>query len=251
MSNIINFANRQLCEYAHIFPNVVALLDHLLFTIGNGYSFNEATGMIVGRGGKRIDEYPALTPEDWESLIRACHKYEDDSELRVRLDLPQEYIDGRKSVYKVQNVQESDFSEEALYQNIKAMAAERKSDEFDMDDGFVRPYPLSEDFSDIYSINKNTPKWFLQIALNLCNAWVRFLNEELESGHVWTPPKPKNFKPERAAFLSNALGELIASLDEGNIEPKTTDYSDATWTAKHRDMLSERAAVIEVLLGSK
>lgn len=206
MSNIFNFANRQMCEYASIFPTTVALLDHLLFTIGNGYGVDYDSGMIVDGNNQRIDTYPALTAEQWVELIEACRQkevnFEKEFSGRFR-DFSMERVDEKCKIYKVQNVTEECFEEENLLSEIKSTDLQYKSKKWG--ERHYRPYPLSEKHSDIYRLNKNTPAWFLQIAINLCNAWIKFLNTAIETDDVC-----KN---------------------------KEHDYADMTYTIKHRDML--------------
>ena len=77
-------------------------------------------------------------------------------------------------------------------------------------DIFIRPYPLSKNYSRICQLSENTPKWFLQIALNFSNAWVRFLSEALENNDVWIHDR---------------------------INLRTTNDADADNTKKQRNML--------------
>ena len=228
MSNIYNFANRNLCEYASIFPTVVALLDHLLFTIGNGYDFDKDSGMIFN-DDVRIDEYPEMTDAEWKELIEACHA----KELRWANDYvrynPDGLINKEKlaedcAKYKIFTVDDSMFTEESLY----AELIETKRLRIGGMDDLLRPYPLSEKYSDVYNLNVNTPTWFVQITLNLCKAWVRFLTEELETGNVYVKP-PATLKGE----------QFIGSAD---------DYANLEWTTRHRDMLVTQVQRLEGLI---
>jgi hypothetical protein len=221
MSNIYNFANRQLCEYASIFPTMVALLDHMLFTIGNGYDIDQASGMIVDGNGKRIDEYPRMTPAKWKKLIESCREKElnfaKQFSSHYNREVDMKRIDEKCKIYKIQNVDAYCFSEERLLSEIVSRDLELKQSRWG--EPHYRPYPLSEKYSDIYNLNENTPAWFLQIAINLCNAWVTFLTRAIEADDV--------------------------------CKEKEHDYADMSYTTKHRDMLAARAAELKQLLVAK
>jgi hypothetical protein len=249
--NIHNFTNRQLCEYQSIFPTVASLLDHLLFTNGNGYDFDSKRGMIYGIKGKSrayIDEYPEMTDEQWDALIADCHakerKFHEQYARACGVDLGQLAEDCTK--YKRVSVTASMFSEDDLYQQLCSMGDERKKEAADRDGypSFVRPYPMSPGYAEIFRLSKRTPEWFLQIALNLCNAWVRFLNNEIETGNVWVKPSLRPATTESQLAKSAAMAELFDSIKEDkdydgwlDKDRAESDYADLSWTTKHRDVL--------------
>jgi len=158
---------------------VVALLDHLLLTIGNGYRFDNKTGMIYEFGHndeyKFVDQFPELTPEDWKNVIQTCHNKEQEYADQFGYDADQLKYDCEK--YKIIKVDDSMFTEDSLYKDLVNM--KKFNQDFYKFKTYVRPYPLSKSFSLIYKLNKNTPDWFIDIALNFCNAWIRFLDEEI------------------------------------------------------------------------
>jgi len=220
MGNIHNFANRQLCEYTSIFPTVAALLDHLLFTIGNGYDCVD--GMIVcdHRDGSnqsmRIDEFPEMTDEEWNTLIKECHAKEQrfaDEWAKHSKRLAKKYVEENCARYKRISVDDSMFTEESLFKDLLKQQADYHK-QYKGLNSYLRPYPLSEKYSDIYHLNENTPVWFLQIAINLCSAWVQ--------------------------FLTNAL-------DIRDVDTDEVDYANAEWTARHRDMLVDLVLKLEGL----
>jgi len=221
MNNIHNFTNRALCEYASIFPDVSCLLDHLLFTIGNGYDFDKKSGMIVDLSGQRIDEYPVLTDNDWKDLLALCYAKEKKWAEEYRKfgynDARIESVFNEEcSKYTIVNVDESNFTEDILYANL--IAAKELRREFE----YHRPYPLAKEFSYIFRLNEETPGWFVQIALNFCKAWTRFLDEELASINVWT--------------------------STGRTDKVKSDYADLTWTTRHRDMIAEQVQRLTELM---
>lgn len=253
--NIHNFANRNLCEYASIFPTVASLLDQLLFTVGNGYEFDEGSGMIFDAAGVRIDEYPKMTKAKWDKLIAACHakelKWAENFSRGEPID--EEYLAENCKRYKIVNVDDTMFSHYALYNDLVHKQAERQEDSFN--DSYLRTYPLSEKYSDVYNLNANTPKWFLQIALNLCKAWVQFLNEEIANNHVWIKPSLRVKTAEsiaNAAAMSDLFDAIKADPAYDGWLNKTkeaeSDYGDLTWTTRHRDMLVEQVQRLEDLL---
>ena len=256
-ANIHNFTNRNLCEYASIFPTVAALLDHLLFTIGNGFEFNEHSGMIVV-DGRPIDQYPKMTSARWQSLIAECHGKERKwaGEFNRGGDIDEERLAENCARYKIVNVDKSMFTEDALYDELVEAQRLRRSDKYGMD-SYHRPYPLSEKYSDVYNLNVNTPKWFVQIALNFCKAWIRFLNEAIANNDVWIKP---SLRPKNEVALANAaaMSELF---DEIKADPAydgwlskakeaESDYGDLTWTTRHRDMLAAQVQRLEALLNA-
>lgn len=253
MSNIHNFTNRHLCEYQSIFPTVASLLDQLLFTIGNGYEFKN--GMIIDRNGTRIDEFPAMTEDTWIALLEECYLKEVAFSKRFSHDdtVDEERVAAEYAKYKRQDINESMFTEESLLSDLRFMHVQRIAEKsrWNTEPSYIRPYPLSLKYSYIFALNKKTPVWFLQIALNLCKAWVRFLTNEIETNNVWIKPslRPKvEADKEQVAFLNELLLSLGANLDTKYKEPET-DYADLSWTTKHRDILAEQVTRIENLIG--
>lgn len=252
--NIHNFVNRQLCEYRLIFPTVAALLDHLLFTNGNGYYFCSDIGMIVDRNRNRIDEYPEMTDLEWDTLIVACHE----KERHFAEDLVTDYSPFNEKVfaavcalYKRQTVDDSMFSTESLYLNLCTMSANLKERS---EDSYLRPYPFSSGYADIYELNENTPKWFIQIALNFCLAWIQFLNEELINNNIWIKPSLRP-KKEINLPIEEGMAELFKMIREDHSydgwldrpEPEY-DYADLNFTTKYRDDLVEIVKKLNTML---
>lgn len=217
---IFNFANRKLCEYASIFPTTAALMEHLLFVIGNGYDVDLETGMIYERGGDPITKSPKMTPKRWEKLIAECKEKERGFLVSFYRDEPvdEKKLEARCEKYYVRNVDEYSFSEEHFLRSIRNEVRYRKDSRWGSK--FVRPYPLSEQYSDIYNLNDKTPAWLLKIAINLASAWATFLSEEIAAGNV----APDDTK----------------SAEDG--------YATLSWTQKHCDMLKERVKTLQNIL---
>lgn len=217
--NIHAFTARALVEYNSIFPTVANVLDQLLFVIGNGFYFDKESGMIIDSSRKRIDEYPKANKRSWDALIKKCHAKEQ-GWYEQRMAMAQELNDDRITAkmvalheerlasYLPRTVIAEEFTEEALYRQIS-----RKAEHFnDRDPGYgARPYPLSEDYSIIFQLNKHTSTWFLEIALNHVNAWARFLNDELLSDRVWKY-NPKNSEEKDNWASDRATQQTIQQL---------------------------------------
>lgn len=265
---IFNFANRQLCEYQTIFPTVASLLDHLLFTNGNGYEFDPKKGMLYTWQGKKkayIDDFPTMSDVEWDKLIAACHEKERKFHER--------WSNGRAidevalaedcAKYKRVSVDASMFSEESMFQELREESRNRKMEAASVGryPSFVRPYPLSPGFADIYRLNDKSPGWLLQIAYNFCKAWEKFLAQEIKYGNVWLPPSER---PGAATIAEKAQAAGMAELATAIKEDKSydgwldrpapvRDYADMDYTVKHHAMIAEQAARIAKLMisGSK
>lgn len=258
MSNIHNFANRQLCEYASIFPTVASLLDHLLFTNGNGYSFRN--GMIVDGDRVRIDEYPEMTDDEWNTLIADCHAKERRWAEEYSRDKPIDEAELAEDCAKYQRVSVTDesFSRNALYEDLLAMEeAYNEIYKLRGQDYFLRPYPLSKGYADVFRLNEKTPKWFVKIAHDLCAVWVEFLTQEIVTGHVWLPPaqRPKVEPTPEQVAQAEGMRELLDMLkadkdyDGWLDKPEpTSDYADLSWTTTHRDLLAAETTRLGTLL---
>lgn len=252
--NIHNFANRQMCEYASIFPTVTALLDHLLFTNGNGYDFDSKSGMIYQPGRPRmfIDQFPALSDADWDKLIGQCHEKERGFAERFSRGSPIDEQDLAEDCAKYQRVSVTDemFTEDYLYTEMV-----RTRDELatrSIGKSYYRPYPFHKGYCEILKLNQNTPVWFLQIAVNFCRAWVRFLTQEIDTGNVWIKPSLRPVTEEskaRAAAMASLMGMIKkdSSYDgwADNIKEPQRDYADLEYTIEYRDKI---AAIVPQLL---
>lgn len=257
--NIHNFANRQMCEYASIFPTVTALLDHLLFTNGNGYDVDAKRGMIYhgGRPRKYIDQYPAMTDADWDQLIAACHQkereYSERFSARRGRAIDEAELAEDCSRYRRIAVTDEMFTEEYLYSEMvtkgKELATRRSTR------AYYRPYPFSKGYCDILKLNKNTPAWFLQIVLNFCRAWVRFLNDEIETGNVWIKPSLRPVTAESKAH-AEAMAKLFAAIKEDssydgwldNTKEPERDYADMEYTIEYRNKIADIIPELEEMM---
>jgi hypothetical protein len=258
--NIHNFANRYLCEYQSIFPNVACLLDHVLFTIGSGYEYDNRIGMIVDSSACRIDQFPFMSDLDWGKLIADCHAKERGFAEKFATHSPVDEIELAEDCAKYRRVLVNDslFSAEALYEQLQDMsrAKQVEADKQNRYPFFVRPYPLSAGYSHVFSLDEKTPTWFLQIALNFSKAWVRFLNNEIETGNVWVRPSLRLAPTEKQIANAVAMGELFGMIrsDKGydgwadNTKEPEVDYADLSWTTKHRDIIAGQMQRLTSLL---
>jgi hypothetical protein len=256
MNNIHNFANRQLCEYASIFPTVASLLGHLLFTNGNGYSVCD--GMIVDGSNVRIDEYPKMTDAAWDVLIAKCYAKERQFAEQFARGKPINETELAEdcAIYQRHSVTDSDFSVPALLADL-FVKMEQRQEQFPSREYYLRPYPLSKGYADVFRLNEKTPTWFLQIAYNFCIVWEMFLTKEIETGHVWLPPsqRPKVELTEAQKNVAKGMKDLFASIKSDSSydgwldkpEPES-DYADMEWTTEHRDLIAGEVIRLGALL---
>lgn len=172
------------------------MLNQLLFVIGNGYDVNEETGLLVDDSGKHLHEMRKMTQKQKDKLLAACYAKERDFYDTMKQiwgsimtshgrDFDAEFQEACAQ-YKVVDVTDEMFTEEALYKELVQRRSDLQESDFaKSESGYVRPYPLSENYSDVYNLSEKTPVWMLEIARNFCNAWVRFLKEELANNNVY------------------------------------------------------------------
>lgn len=224
MNNIINFANKRMCEYHTIFPNVARLLDHLLFTNGNGYDFDAERGMLYegyGKNRKYIDSHKAMTDKQWDEYIarlrlniatepHVLSGFYSPEEMAERIKEDQDKI-------KRVDVTEEMFLIENLYKQLVATQIENAARYAHLtnlmgdEHSFYRPYPFSPGYAKIYEINENSPQWLVQIGINFCAAWALFLANEVYTDHVSTD-KNSYATLEYTAKYRDATAEQVVRL---------------------------------------
>lgn len=213
MNGFYNYANHMLCEYATIFPTPERLVEHIFFVIGNGY--NLADDGLIYYEGKSIGSYPTMSEDDWNKLLEKCKKKEE--EWSVKFKYSENELEDAIKKYRVWNTSAEYFTAEAFFNQLNSYKQARGS-EFEHRDYYLRPYPLSHKYSIAYQLTNRSPKWIIELALNLTQAWVRFLDEEI---------KARNFKV-------TTDGER--------------DYADEGWTLTHHEYLFELEKKLSGLL---
>jgi hypothetical protein len=191
---LANFVTKMKCEHPSISPTTVAVLDHLFFTIGNGYEVdglglpyeeivekNQDTDRWEVQGRRYLHE--TQTPEDVPAFLEECRR--DLTELYTHDPVIEgfdqhmgmkELVDGYASMIRWEP-ESVDFSTEALL-------AELRGTEPYSDLCNVRPYPLSEEFSKAFKVTKASPEWLQETVRAQCRAWIVFLGGELDAGRV-------------------------------------------------------------------
>jgi len=258
------FMSTTMCRYASLFDSPASLLEHILFVIGNGYGLRD--GMIVDEKGVRIDELEEPTDSEWKSIIAECHAKEAKWHAS-RLDryvrtlgeeeghrvADEEFKEELKKYFPLR-ILNKHLSEEALYDSI--VDRDRAKDL--MSYSFTRPYPLSKDYSKIFQLTDETPAWFLQLSLNFCKAWIRFLEREVVRGNFWVPLSKRHLTQEEKdqnALADEIIDEIL--VEEGKdpskivIEETEVDYADQKWTELHLSMLRECSENLSELLRNK
>ncbi len=258
MKPIFNYVNRQLCRYCTLFSDTTGLMEHLFFVIGNGYGVIQKTGMIVGSDGRSINQFPELNEEGWAEVLEECYERERSSD-RSNADVyallstftpKRPSFEQRCAKYKKTDVNEGMFTAEYFYNSIERRHQYNKKVD---SNNHVRTYPLFEDTALIYKLNKNSPKYLLEIALNLANAWALFLTERIEANDVWTPEKAKVALAKKHDPLIKSYAEKAGMkfVEKIETDPEESNYTDMHWTIKHRDMLVDLCGKLEDLLSKK
>jgi hypothetical protein len=227
IQSICNFISYQMGDYHSIFPSAASVLDHIFFTIGNGYEMDEETQSPIGIGDKHpIHLFPGFNKEEMtkEMMPRWREKVEKRAEEKEKWELVLEkiykkvgkerecnwnkdaFIEGELAKYVFPEITPEDLSVECLYQQLANEENNPMRIGLKIEHKYVRPYPLSEDYSKVYLLGNKTPDCVRGVALNLCTAWLNYLNKELDAGRVYK------------------VG---------------TSYSGEQWTTKHRDMLHQ------------
>jgi hypothetical protein len=212
-------------EYHSIFPSAASVLDHIFFTIGNGYEMDEETQSPIGIGDRYpIHLFPGFNKGEMtkEMMPRWREEVEKRAEEEEKWELELEkiykkvgkewdrnwnkeaFIEGELAKYVFPEITPGDLSVESLYQQLVNEEGNPRRTEQGGEHKYVRPYPLSEEYSKVYLLSSKSPGCVRGVALNFCTAWLNYLNKELGTGRVYK------------------VG---------------TSYSDEQWTTKHRDMI--------------
>lgn len=210
-----NFVSYITTEYKSLYPRTLNLMDQILFVIGNGYEFDDNKGIPVEDNGQCIDSFPTLTQLQIETFVAKCKVNEEQLIRRYSIGRTEEEILERIKA-ECNNISyctfsEQDFTEESFYSDMITQKQAYESGKRWRKE-YVRPYPFCEDFSLIYRLNKNTPKWFLEISRNFCNAWAQFLSEELDSGNVSESPDWSDAK--NTTLHRDAIKECVTQLNK-------------------------------------
>lgn len=220
IQSLCNFIAYQMGEFHNIFPRPERVLNHLLFTIGNGYDIDEETGSPV-YDEKPIHLFPPFNKEEmtrkrmpeWKRHIEKraeCNEksYGEMEDFYKSLGIvigsewdKDEFIKGELAKHVFPDITQEDLTAESLYQQIIEEENNSMRKKFNGEYEYVRHYPLAENYSMVYMLNEKTPKCVKEVALNFCTAWLNYLNKEIE----------------------------CARIGDG--------YSDLEWTTKHRNII--------------
>lgn len=225
--SICSFISYQMGDYHSIFPSAASVLHHIFFVIGNGYYMDEETQSPIGiEDNYPIHLFPDFNKEEmtkemmpeWKQYVKERVKREEENQRRMELLYEklriervnnwnkEEFIKEELAKYVFPEITPENLTVESLYQQLVEEEKNPRRKKLNGEYEFVRPYPLSEDYSKVYLLGNKTPECVRGVALNLCIAWLKYLNKELDTGRV------------------HKIG---------------TSYSDEYWTTKHRDMIYE------------
>jgi hypothetical protein len=171
-------------RYHLIFPTVEAVLQHLLFTIGTGYDFNH--GVITTQQDIPLEEQPGFSSnEERQSFIDACQKEDDVRNARHHADRAARM--GKPSRLKLAKIpkvkiDDSMFTRNSLIKQIQSQYKYSSGDDWHHP-MYVRPYPISDGYSNVARLDSETPKWLVETAIALTDAWVITLGHEIVQGH--------------------------------------------------------------------
>ena len=227
IQSICSFISYQMGDYHSIFPSAASVLNHIFFVIGNGYDMDDETQSPIGIGDNHpIHLFPDFDKEEtakemmpqWREYVEEKAEREEKmqrqlEDLYAKLGIErednwnkEEFIEEELAKYVFPEITPEDLTVESLYQQLVEEEKNPRRKKLNGEYEFVRPYPLSGDYSLVYSLDNKTPECVRGVALNLCIAWLKYLNKELDTGRV------------------HKIG---------------TSYSDEYWTTKHRDMIYE------------
>lgn len=201
ITNICQAISYQMGEWPSLFDTPAKFLDHLLFTIGNGYELDESTNSFM-IGDYFIHEFPIFNRERMyqkrlpvfrdraEESLRFIKARRERAEIEYTQEQFKKDVDDMVSEHVYPHITPEDLTIDSFYEQIKndrnypRRLRLFKKDE-DCSYRYVRPYPLSMDYSYVFALNENSPKSLLTVAHNFCVAWSNYLKDELESGNYY------------------------------------------------------------------
>ena len=201
ITNICQAISYEMGEWPTLFHTPAKFLNHLLFTIGNGYDLDELTNSFMV-GDYFIHEFPIFNREkmreerlpffidDAKQSLRFKKVLCERAKIEYTEERFKKDVDDMVAEHMYPYILPQDLTVESFYGQIKEDSKHPdrlRLFEKDKDSPYryVRPYPLSENFSDIFELNENSPKCLLTVAHNFCVAWSNYLKDELESGNYY------------------------------------------------------------------
>lgn len=204
-------------EYSSMYPDRKSVADHLLCVIGNGYGYNEETGMVIEEASgadQDIDGYGEWENAVFEpSILKVVNKILEDPDCKVALDAYHTHVINYKEEQKrAKKEKEKKFWGKILPGiNEKLVEAGREPIDIDSDDvedaidryltDFIEKnkdklpeiaeevetpeetyrdyYPISDNFSIITKFDEKTHPSYIQAGIEIC--------EDI----VAHPPKPR------------------------------------------------------------
>lgn len=188
MHQLTGFVERMMIEYNTIYPTVESVIHQLLYVNGSGYQVDTDSGLIYNNSSQvklrfcheekvmsELDKTELIESTYQERLARNNQLYDD----MVRWN---NSSDGIKFDRLVTDriipvpINDSMFTYDRLLGDIGGITNQTTIDHF------TRPYPLCQ-FANTYHLNRNTPEWMIELALDFNMAWKIFIDVEVATEH--------------------------------------------------------------------
>lgn len=161
LTGFYNFLNYQMIKYPSIFPNIISVLEHMLFVNGNGYKYY---------GTLNDDEYNEVLKSNHNLVTVLKYKIIDidisidsnnfDDVKKIAIKKLKRNINELKLV-QIRNFTTKDFSVDNFLYLFKDYSV------------FYSLYPLCQ-YAIAEKFDKNTEKCLIEIAINLITAYLLY-----------------------------------------------------------------------------
>lgn len=204
----IHYIDNTMCRYSSIYPNVLRVLEHLFFVIGNGYDYQK-NNIVVFEGKCHIPLHQYFEKKKIDYVSRRetlmidafLNSLKISMEIglshrkfmgKTGLTLKQFYTEKcKKTIDEMTLLDKPIISQDMFtYQSLR----EQLMDMDEIVDKKYRgslecklPYPMSKGYSICYDMDENSPKWLVEICYNLSSAYYDHINEHIIP--VWDQDK--------------------------------------------------------------
>lgn len=240
---LIPLVQRLRAELPAHFDSTQQVLEHLLLSVGNGFLFDDEKGLPyldTVEGRRYLDEFDPLDTEaKRREFICECHqaiRYEIEmfyglSDLPTALESIEAQIMTEQNRCVLHDVSAAEFSAARLYNDL--CRAGHGNTVYGASDSLrdteakrlLRPTCLDHRQVYLFRITERSPRWLIETGLNLCRAWIQFLDEEIIIGNV-RPEIPGRPHPEdptgtrKARTILAGAAERLAALMFCNISAR-------------------------------
>ena len=182
-----NAIARNICRYYTIFPTVESVIQHWIIVIGNGYtlddkgifedSYNEIGLNYIHETEPIDDDFVEMSINDNTDAVKRMYGDE-------RPDLVVKKHDESKKRCRIYTIEDFQLTAESLHQDLilKHMLYKHQFRQ-PKDDYYLRCYPFSETYSIVHNITADHPRVLIDMSIEFCKAWARYLNDEIYNKH--------------------------------------------------------------------